>query len=122
MALVKICFLNRLHDLSKQRSRSPAEIPISQIVEIQGREEAALEHLGGSENGDQELVAVLLSAPAEIQALLLLLNDPKLRRKSRYIRRKKNGCRETTSEQFNRLLDLPAGHDLAGQLRELVTT
>jgi hypothetical protein len=122
MSLVKVCFLNRLHDLAKQRSRNPEQIPISQIVEFRGREEAALELLGGVENGDQELVAALRSAPAEIQALLVLLNDPVLRRKARHPRRRPNGCRETHSEQFNRLLKLPIDTDLPGKLRELLVT
>jgi hypothetical protein len=91
-------------------------------VEFRGREEAALELLGGVENGDQELVAALRSAPAEIQALLVLLNDPVLRRKARHPRRRPNGCRETHSEQFNRLLKLPIDTDLPGKLRELLVT
>src|SRR5581483_8835545 len=68
MSLVKITYLNQITDLANKRTRT-LETTISDIAS-QGNEEEVLEALGGAEESDAELLALLASAPANVRAIL----------------------------------------------------
>lgn len=120
MALFKISYLNHITTLANKRTQQ-VDVPISSLIGPETQPLAALEYLGGTEDGDAELAATLLSAPTEIQALLLLLHDPEF---SAYVRqgssKREGGVRETTNQHLCRLLGLPLETNLESKLRELL--
>lgn len=118
MSLVKITFLNQITDLANKRTRTP-ECPISDIA-VMGNEEEMLEILGGSDDGDIEVMALLARAPREVQQILAAMNTNEgaacLRRVYR-IRQDKT--RETNNERLCRIAGIPL-FDFEGALRALL--
>lgn len=118
MSLVKITFLNQITDLANKRTRT-LECPISDVA-VLGNEEEMLEILGGFEDGDAEVMALLARAPREVQIILAAMNTnegaERIRRPSRV---RQDGTRETRNEKLCRLAGVPT-FDFEGALRALV--
>lgn len=118
MALVQVVYINRITDLANERTAGD-DIPISQIA-ADGKELAALEYLAGGTDGDQELAALLATAPAEVRGFLALFDTQEgLAELDKPLRRYKGGVRQTFDERLSQILGMPVG-DIRAKVQELL--
>ena len=121
MALVQITFINQITDLANDRTAQP-EIAASQLGNPDDPEGDPFESWLGGMDGDQELCALLSTAPIEIRRLLQLAGSPEWADiMSKPLRRRPGGGRETIYERLSRLVGLPEGGlDIQERVRRLL--
>lgn len=129
--LVKTTFGNRISDLIKKQSAF-AEVHVEEITRVDEGAWSTAEQWEQLLPPEQELASVsmlLKQAPKEIKQLLTLLVQDAIDtgyfaysripgRRRRRIGLSKNAPRETTNQRFARLLGLPPGRDISGEIEQ----
>lgn len=112
MALVKVTFINYIHDLSKQRTRQ-AETTLAELVPPGVTEAAFLETLLDPIAPEQDVISHIMKAPDEIRRTLeLLTSEYGIARWRAQRLRKPDGTRESLNDMVCRLLRVDPKNNL----------
>src|SRR3990167_3759517 len=114
MALVKVTYINHIHNLATQATRT-IDAPITDVDPKLGDPDIALEALAPAQPEEQTFAVLVRQLPSELQELLrILVNDAK----SIPMLGLPNGTRETTNEYLCRLIGAdPKNLNVEGVLR-----